>query len=104
MWSAFGKRTIECMARGSRFLAKIWLGAWTAGSGNQKIGEGTLRKQNDIMKLYNNPDFVPSVRLDKYPCLLTGAATHPGSPRRHLPTRGRASGSAGNDAENRPSR
>jgi hypothetical protein len=70
MWAAFGARTIECMARGSRYLAKIWVGAWTVGGGDQKIGDGGKVKPEDLMKLYDDPNFVPSVRLDKYPSIL----------------------------------
>ena len=70
MWAAFGARTIECMARGSRYLAKIWIGAWTVGGGDQKIGDGGKVKPEDLMKLYDDPNFVPSVRLDKYPSIL----------------------------------
>ncbi len=70
MWDDFGERTVQCMARGSRYLAKVWLGAWTEGKGDQKIGEGTKRKQEDIMALYNDVKFIPSVRLDKYKDIL----------------------------------
>jgi hypothetical protein len=66
MWEAFGKRTIECMARGCRYLAKIWQGAWDAGDGDHKIGEGKKLKPQAIMDLYNDPDVVRSIRLDKY--------------------------------------
>jgi hypothetical protein len=58
------------MARGSRYLARLWHDAWTVGHGKQKIGEGIKGKPADIMKLYNDPKFVPSVRLDKYAPIL----------------------------------
>jgi hypothetical protein len=70
MWAVFGDPTIECMARGSRYLARLWHDAWTVGHGKQKIGEGIKGKPADIMKLYNDPKFVPSVRLDKYAPIL----------------------------------
>jgi hypothetical protein len=66
MWMQFGAATVECMARGSRYLAKIWLGAWAAGDGDGNIGQGSARAAADIMKLYNTSTFVPSVRLDQY--------------------------------------
>jgi hypothetical protein len=70
MWDEFGDDTIECMARGSRYLAKIWQGAWTAGNGNKKIGAGSARAEDDIMALYNEKTFLPSVPLDKYASIL----------------------------------
>lgn len=70
MWTVFGDPTIECLARGSRYLARLWHDAWTVGHGKQKIGEGIKVKPADIMKLYNDPKFVPSVRLDKYAPIL----------------------------------
>jgi len=70
MWDDFGERTVECMARGTRYLGKLWQGAWTVGKGSTKIGEGSKRKEADLMKLYNDPGFVPSVRLDKYSKIL----------------------------------
>ena len=70
LWEDFGERTVECMARGARYLGKIWQGAWMAGKGDSKIGEGSKRKEADLMKLYNDPKVVPSVRLDKYEGIL----------------------------------
>jgi hypothetical protein len=58
------------MARGCRYLAKIWLSAWEAGEGDNRIGEGSARKAEAIMALYNDPKTVPSVRLDKYEAIL----------------------------------
>ena len=71
MWDAFGAGTVECMARGSRYLARLWLDAWRVGHGQQKIGAGGANlKPSAIMKLYNDVKFVPSVRLDKYGAIL----------------------------------
>lgn len=70
MWQKFGAATVECMARGSRYLAAIWTAAWARGDGDKTIGKGKARKQSDLMKLYNNPKIVPSVRLDAYEDLL----------------------------------
>jgi hypothetical protein len=67
MWEEFGDDTITCMARGTRYLAKIWQGAWDAGNGDSTIGAGSRRKESDIMDLYNDPDVVPSIPLDHYP-------------------------------------
>jgi hypothetical protein len=40
MWDAFGDDTLTCMARGTRYLAKIWQGAWDLGNGDVNIGVG----------------------------------------------------------------
>ena len=71
MWNAFGDRTIECMARGTRYLARIWSGAWTVGNGKANIGAGSTLTQAKLMKLYNG-NFAPSLRLDKYPTIGVG--------------------------------
>ena len=67
MWKEFGDDTITCMARGTRYLAKIWQSAWKAGDGDDNIGNGSVAKEKDIMELYNDPDVVPSIGLDHYP-------------------------------------
>jgi hypothetical protein len=67
MWEEFGNDTITCMARGTRYLARIWQSAWDAGDGDTNIGMGGVAKEADIMDLYNDPDIVPSVALDHYP-------------------------------------
>jgi hypothetical protein len=67
MWEEFGGDTITCMARGTRYLAKIWQAAWDAGNGDAKIGGGSEIDKQDIMDLYNNSNIVPSVALDQYP-------------------------------------
>jgi hypothetical protein len=46
-------------------LAALWQAAWGE-KGDTEIGEGTKRKEPDIMDLYNDPNFLPSWRLDKY--------------------------------------
>ena len=72
MWEEFGNDTITCMARGTRYLAKIWQSAWDAGDGDANIGVGApikdlAKKKRAIMALYNDPDVAPSVGLDHYP-------------------------------------
>jgi len=67
MWEEFGDDTITCMARGTRYLTKIWQAAWDAGDGDATIGSGSTLKERDIEKLYNDPDVVPSIGLDRYP-------------------------------------
>jgi len=67
MWQAFGDRTVVCMARGTRYLAKIWQAAWNAGNGDATIRDGSALKPAELMALYNDPDVVPSIPLDHYP-------------------------------------
>ena len=55
------------MARGTRYLAKIWQAAWDAGDGDGNIGAGSRIKDAAIMQLYNDPDVVPSIGLNQYP-------------------------------------
>jgi hypothetical protein len=65
MWDAFGTETVTCIARGCRYLAAIWQAAWGE-KGDTEIGKGTTRNEQDIMDLYNDPNFLPSWRLDNY--------------------------------------
>jgi hypothetical protein len=67
MWDAFGDDTVTCMARGTRYLAKVWQAAWDLGNGDANIGVGRGLKENDLMKLYNSADVPPSIALDQYP-------------------------------------
>jgi hypothetical protein len=67
MWKVFGNDTITCMARGTRYVAKIWQDAWDAGGGDRNLGAGGRIKNDAIMLLYNNPNVVPSIALNQYP-------------------------------------
>jgi hypothetical protein len=67
MWKTFGKRTITCMARGTRYLAALWQAAWEAGEGEKQIGEGPTITEKQMMDLYNDSTIVPSVALNQYP-------------------------------------
>jgi hypothetical protein len=72
MWEMFGDDTITCMARGTRYLAKIWQAAWDAGNGDTNIAEGGRRKESNIMDIYNDQDKLPSIPLDRYPANSSG--------------------------------
>jgi hypothetical protein len=67
MWEKFGDATITCMARGTRYLAKVWQSAWDVGRGDQNIGKGPVITEQAIMDLYNDPGVIPSVGLNHYP-------------------------------------
>ena len=67
MWEAFGDATVTCMARGTRYLAKVWQAAWTLGDGDTKIKLTPAITKSDLMSAYNDPEVVPSIALNKYP-------------------------------------
>jgi hypothetical protein len=67
MWDTFGDDTITCMARGTRYLAALWSAAWQLGGGETTIGDGGVVDEGAIMTLYNDPDEMPSIALDRYP-------------------------------------
>lgn len=69
MWQEFGDDTVECMARGARYLAAIWTAAWEVK--DKKIAQNHKCKREDIQDLYDEPDFVKSVRLDEYSDILS---------------------------------
>lgn len=66
MWERFGSGTVQCMARGSRCLAHLWSEAWTRGGGDTNIGSTANVTQGQIQALYENPEVLKSVSLDKY--------------------------------------
>ena len=57
--------TIEVMADGARVLAQVWESAWLAGNG-ESIAQAKLKliPKKELMKLYRQSDFVPSLDLD----------------------------------------
>jgi hypothetical protein len=56
------------MARGSRYLAKVWGGAWEAGGGDTHLDRNFKATETELMALYNDPvGFAPSRALNKYP-------------------------------------
>jgi hypothetical protein len=58
------------MARGCRYLAAVWEGAWIAGDEGKKIKSTAKVKQADLIKLYRNPKNLPSMHLDTIGPLL----------------------------------
>jgi hypothetical protein len=66
MWDDLGKRTVERMAAGCTLLARLWQSAWEAGQGRRvKPDAIDAIKERDLMDLYNDPTFVPSMNLQK---------------------------------------
>jgi hypothetical protein len=64
LWNEFGDRTIDCIARGCRYLAAIWDGAWKAGGGKHSGLSGNKVKQAVLKALYEDPSELPSKHLD----------------------------------------
>jgi hypothetical protein len=65
LWRQFGAATIDVMADGARVLAQVWESAWLAGNG-ETIAQAKLKPidKKALMKLYRDPDFVPSLDID----------------------------------------
>ena len=64
LFEAFGEKSIECIARGCRYLAAIWEAAWTVGEQQGGgIGAKSKRKESDLIALYRDPDELKSFLL-----------------------------------------
>ncbi|HVE17359.1 MAG TPA: hypothetical protein VNB29_11525, partial [Chthoniobacterales bacterium] len=65
LWKKFGRKTVHVMADGAVVLAAVWSGAWKQGGG-ESLAAGSLGAipARDLIKLYTDPDFVPSRNLD----------------------------------------
>lgn len=65
LWEAFSTETIATMADGARLLARLWEGAWAAGNGD-RLADNRMRaaRESTLMRLYRNPQFLPSLDLD----------------------------------------
>ncbi len=90
LWDQHGQQTIELMADGARVLAFVWQSAWTAGGGDTQFAPGALGPvdTDDLMTLYQDPKFVPSLDLDSIkPVLVEGAATAARKPAGGTPKR-----------------
>lgn len=62
LFDAYGTLTIECMARGSRYLAAVWEAAWNNSS--KKITKFGKVTDDKLRSLYKNPNELPSLHLD----------------------------------------
>lgn len=71
LWEAFGDRTIKIMADGCWTLALLWASAWAEGQAIAKAaGTAGVTKLDAIpteklAALYKDPQFLPSVTLDR---------------------------------------
>lgn len=60
----FEDRTVECLARGSNYLAAIWTAAWQEGQGGQNVPNLGLVTPEKLIKLYRDRSELPSMHLD----------------------------------------
>jgi hypothetical protein len=65
LWKKFGKRTIKSMQGGAHLLAVIWESAWALGDGEDNIASTAALKKAAAMKICADPDFVPSLTVDR---------------------------------------
>ncbi len=67
LWTNFGDKTVDLMARGALTLAMIWESAWKKGHGTTRIAKADLgpADEAELAKLYLDTDFVPSKTLDQ---------------------------------------
>jgi hypothetical protein len=70
MWKAFGTKTISVMQDGAHLIAAIWESAWEAGKGEQNVSSTAALSEDTAMEIVSDPDFVPSVTVDKIGKLL----------------------------------
>lgn len=100
LWKQFGEDTIKVMSTGSKLLAFLWQEAWRVGNGDKNIAKqtGTINP-DDLVALYESPDFMTSYTLSQIGPILDGSAsaTPPGDGSRPGPRR-RASGTKGRHA------
>jgi hypothetical protein len=71
LFEQFGDRTVDCLARGSNYLAAIWTAAWVQGNGDGNIANLTKVAEQKLIDLYANPNELPSKHLDTIGPLLT---------------------------------
>jgi hypothetical protein len=72
LWDDFSDETAQVMALGAANLAMLWESAWKEGSG-AAVPASKLKRlaEKEVRKRYIDPDFVPSVTLDKIGPLLS---------------------------------
>jgi hypothetical protein len=70
LWTEFGTDTITVMQKGTRLLALLWESAWVAGNGDHTIADVSGLTEEEAMAIVANPDFLPSVTIDKIGALL----------------------------------
>jgi hypothetical protein len=70
LWKAYGQKTINVMKEGSHLLAVLWESAWEVGSGETKLRSLRALTQEEAMAIVSDPDFLPSMTVDKIGAIL----------------------------------
>ena len=70
MWDLFGADTIRVMQGGAHLLAVLWESAWNQGEGERHAKSTASLSEKAAMRLCQDPDFLPSVTVDKIGSLL----------------------------------
>jgi hypothetical protein len=65
LWKKFGPRTIKVMQGGSHLLAVLWESAWALGDGEANVTSTRALKEAEAMEICADPDFLPSVTIDR---------------------------------------
>ena len=69
---------MDCMARGCRYLATIWQGAWKEGiKAGGKIADLTKSSHAALIALYRKPTELPSKHLDTIDAILKKKSAAP---------------------------
>jgi hypothetical protein len=64
LWELLGDDTVSVMASGCITLAQLWESAWAEGNGDQTINSLDAIEEPVLSALYQNPNFLPSHRLN----------------------------------------
>jgi hypothetical protein len=64
LYERFGTSTVNCLARGSRYLAAIWDSAWLKGNGTNNLDSLEKVDEDKLIKLYADKKELPSMHLD----------------------------------------
>lgn len=80
LWSLFGRGTIATLVQGVLTLAGLWQSAWDEGNGDG-IPASRLAAvpESDLVRLYSDPGFIPSLTLDQFVSGSGGAKPRPSS-------------------------
>jgi hypothetical protein len=70
LWKAFGKKTISAMEDGAHLLAVLWESAWAVADGETNVRATRALTQDEAMVIVTDPDFVPSMTIDKIGSVL----------------------------------
>jgi hypothetical protein len=70
LWKAFGKKTITAMQDGAHLLAVLWESAWAAGDGEKHVKSTRALTEDEAMAIVSDPEFVPSMTVDKIGSVL----------------------------------